>query len=171
MTRRAFSFIIKDPDGEVVDAVGLEARQPSLAAVPAERQDLLLRLLLRFGFVEAALAAVVNLNEATRGLERLQHAASAAMEADLVSLKFPTDRGERDGLPVHLCKGAVGDLDLDALGSRQRHCDTAVRKKAVSRILNRVQVTIETGFNEKFAHGLLQSTRSPSQAPGRCRNR
>lgn len=67
---------------------------------------------------------------------RLQHAASVAIEADLVSLKFPTDRGERDGLPVHLCKGAVGNLDLDALGSRQRHCNTAVKKKAVSRILN-----------------------------------
>lgn len=67
LTWRAFSFIIKDPDGEVVDAVGLEAREPSLSAVPTECQDLLLRLLLRFGFVEAALAAVVHLNEATRG--------------------------------------------------------------------------------------------------------
>lgn len=67
LTWRAFSFIIKDPDGEVVDAVGLEAREPSLAAVPTECQDLLLRLLLWFGFVEATLAVVVNLNEATRG--------------------------------------------------------------------------------------------------------
>lgn len=67
LTWRAFSFIIKDPDEEVVDAVGLEAREPSLAAVPTECQHLLLRLLLRFGFVEATLTEVVNLNEATRG--------------------------------------------------------------------------------------------------------
>lgn len=33
---RTLSFIIKDPDEEAVDAVGLEARQPSLATVPTE---------------------------------------------------------------------------------------------------------------------------------------
>lgn len=64
---RTFSFIIKDPDEEVVNAVGLEARQPSLATVPTECQDLLLRLLLWFGFVKATLAVVVHLNKVTHG--------------------------------------------------------------------------------------------------------
>lgn len=67
--------------------------------------------------------------------QRLQHAANVAIEVDLVSLQFPADRGRRDGLPVHLCKGAVGDLDLDVVGSRQRYCNTArehpVRKRTL----------------------------------------
>lgn len=64
---RTFSFIIKDPDEEIVEAVGLEAWQPSLATVPTECQDLLLWLLLRFGSVKATLAAVVHLNKVTHG--------------------------------------------------------------------------------------------------------
>lgn len=66
------SFIIKDPDEGVVAAVGLEARQPSLATVPTECQDLLLflRLLLRFAFVKAMLAAVVHLNKRYTRLEK-----------------------------------------------------------------------------------------------------
>lgn len=69
LARRTFSFIIEDPDIETVDAVGLEARQASLATVPTECQDLLLllRLRLRFGLLKAPLAAVVHLNKVTHG--------------------------------------------------------------------------------------------------------
>lgn len=91
------SFIIKDPDEGVVAAVGLEARQPSLATVPAERQDLLLvlRLLLRFGFVKATLAAVVHLNKKihTAGEESQDSIVQVgiSVELNLVSLQFPLD--------------------------------------------------------------------------------
>lgn len=81
LARGTLSFVIKDPDEGVVAAVGLEARQPSLAAVPTERQDLLLflRLLLRLAFVKATLAAVVHLNERYTRLEKRAKAPSCRL--------------------------------------------------------------------------------------------
>lgn len=67
LTWRTFSFVVKDTDGEVVDAVGVEAGQSSFATVPLECQDLLPWLLLRLGLVKSTLAAVVHLNRAMRG--------------------------------------------------------------------------------------------------------
>lgn len=63
LARRPFSFVIKDRDGEVVDAVRLEAWQTSLATIPTEHQDLLLLLRLPVWLMQAALANVVYLEE------------------------------------------------------------------------------------------------------------
>lgn len=63
LARRPFSFLIKDPDGEVVDAVRLEAWQTSLATIPTECQNLVLMLRLPFCLMQTALTAVVYLQE------------------------------------------------------------------------------------------------------------
>lgn len=117
---RTFSFIIKDPDGEVVDAVGLEARQPSLATVPAERQYLLLRLLLQFVFVKAALAAVVHLNAATHGWIQSR---GSDMQLTLLSkwtlypCSFPRTEDGGTGSQCTSAKVLLGTLTWTLLGA------------------------------------------------------
>lgn len=55
------AFVVQHPDGDVVDAVGLQARQAALAAVPRERQRLLRLPALLLSLVQAVLKAVVHL--------------------------------------------------------------------------------------------------------------
>lgn len=62
-------LVVQHPDGDVVDAVGLQAWQAALAAVPRERQRLLRLLALPLGLVQAALATVGHLE--SRGLREL----------------------------------------------------------------------------------------------------
>lgn len=58
---RPLSFAVDHPDGDVVDAVGLQARHTSLAAVPGEHQGLLRLLPLLLRLVQPMLTAVVHL--------------------------------------------------------------------------------------------------------------
>lgn len=117
---RTFSFIIKDPDGEVVDAVGLEARQPSLVTVPAERQDLLLRFLLQFVFVKAAHAVVVHLNEATHGWIQSRGSnmqLTLLSEWTLYPCSFPRTEDGGTGSQCTSAKVLLGTLTWTLLGA------------------------------------------------------
>lgn len=67
--RGPFSLVIQDPDGDVVDAVRLEAWQTALATIPAERQNVLLLLSSPCCLVQATLSTVVHLEGQTRGVD------------------------------------------------------------------------------------------------------
>lgn len=58
---RPLAFVVQHPDGDVVDAVRLQARQAALAAVPRERQRLFQLPALLLSLVQAVLTAVVHL--------------------------------------------------------------------------------------------------------------
>lgn len=53
----------------------------------------------------------------------------------LVSLKFPSDRGQGYGVPLHLCQLAVLNHDLHIIRGRQRHCRAKRNKETVRKDL------------------------------------